>query len=179
MDEFHFYADPQRGWAWQVPLIELPQAQFLLMSATLGDVSRFEKELEERTGKTTVTVAHTQRPIPLHFYYSMDPVQEAVEELIKTQQVPIYIVHFSQLDAIDRATGLMSINVATREEKDRISELIAGFRFAAGFGKTLNRLVRHGIGVHHAGMLPKYRRLVSSAAPTPWAWASTCRSAPW
>ncbi|ALQ30525.1 DEAD/DEAH box helicase [Arthrobacter sp. YC-RL1] len=164
MDEFHFYADPQRGWAWQVPLIELPQAQFLLMSATLGDVSRFEKELEERTGKTTVTVAHTQRPIPLHFYYSMDPVQEAVEELIKTRQVPIYIVHFSQLDAIDRATGLMSINVATREEKDRIAELIAGFRFAAGFGKTLNRLVRHGIGVHHAGMLPKYRRLVEQLA---------------
>ncbi|WP_313813130.1 DUF3516 domain-containing protein [Glutamicibacter sp.] len=164
MDEFHFYADPQRGWAWQVPLIELPQAQFLLMSATLGDVTRFDKELEERTGKTTVTVAHTQRPIPLHFYYSMDPVQEAVEELIKTQQVPIYIVHFSQLDAIDRATGLMSINVATREEKDRIAELIAGFRFAAGFGKTLNRLVRHGIGVHHAGMLPKYRRLVEQLA---------------
>ncbi len=141
MDEFHFYADPQRGWAWQVPLIELPQAQFLLMSATLGDVTRFEKELEERTGTPTVTVAHTERPIPLHFYYSMEPVQEAVEELIKTKQVPIYIVHFSQLDAIDRATGLMSINVATREEKEKISEMIGGFRFAAGFGKTLNRLV--------------------------------------
>ncbi|MGP5256686.1 DEAD/DEAH box helicase [Glutamicibacter ardleyensis] len=164
MDEFHFYADPQRGWAWQLPLIELPQSQFLLMSATLGDVSRFEEELEERTGKTTVTVAHSERPIPLHFYYSLDPVQETVEELIKTQQVPIYIVHFSQLDAIDRATGLMSINVCTREEKDRIAELVAGFRFAAGFGKTLNRLVRHGIGVHHAGMLPKYRRLVEQLA---------------
>jgi len=164
MDEFHFYADPQRGWAWQVPLIELPQAQFLLMSATLGDVSRFEKELEERTGTPTVTVAHTERPIPLHFYYSMEPVQEAVEELIKTKQVPIYIVHFSQLDAIDRATGLMSVNVATREEKEKISEMIGGFRFAAGFGKTLNRLVRHGIGIHHAGMLPKYRRLVEQLA---------------
>ncbi|KSU68156.1 DEAD/DEAH box helicase [Arthrobacter sp. NIO-1057] len=164
MDEFHFYADPQRGWAWQVPLIELPQAQFLLMSATLGDVTRFEKELEERTGTPTVTVAHTERPIPLHFYYSMEPVQEAVEELIKTKQVPIYIVHFSQLDAIDRATGLMSINVATREEKEKISEMIGGFRFAAGFGKTLNRLVRHGIGIHHAGMLPKYRRLVEQLA---------------
>ncbi|MGQ3384579.1 DEAD/DEAH box helicase [Glutamicibacter sp. TV12E] len=164
MDEFHFYADPQRGWAWQVPLIELPQAQFLLMSATLGDVTRFEKELEERTGTPTVTVAHTERPIPLHFYYSMEPVQEAVEELIKTKQVPIYIVHFSQLDAIDRATGLMSVNVATREEKEKISEMIGGFRFAAGFGKTLNRLVRHGIGIHHAGMLPKYRRLVEQLA---------------
>ncbi|WP_426734095.1 DEAD/DEAH box helicase [Glutamicibacter sp. 2E12] len=164
MDEFHFYADPQRGWAWQVPLIELPQAQFLLMSATLGDVTRFEQELEERTGTPTVTVAHTERPIPLHFYYSMEPVQEAVEELIKTKQVPIYIVHFSQLDVIDRATGLMSVNVATREEKEKISEMIGGFRFAAGFGKTLNRLVRHGIGIHHAGMLPKYRRLVEQLA---------------
>ncbi|WP_418906846.1 DEAD/DEAH box helicase [Glutamicibacter endophyticus] len=164
MDEFHFYADPQRGWAWQVPLIELPQSQFLLMSATLGDVTRFEKELSERTGKSTVTVAHTQRPIPLHFHYSMEPVQEAVEELISTKQTPVYIVHFSQLDAIDRASGLMSINVCTREEKDRIAELIAGFRFSAGFGKTLNRLVRHGIGVHHAGMLPKYRRLVEQLA---------------
>src|SRR5690606_21409503 len=95
---------------------------------------------------------------------SSDLVQEAVEELIKTKQVPIYIVHFSQLDAIDRATGLMSVNVATREEKEKISEMIGGFRFAAGFGKTLNRLVRHGIGIHHAGMLPKYRRLVEQLA---------------
>ncbi|MET0870945.1 MAG: DUF3516 domain-containing protein [Paeniglutamicibacter terrestris] len=164
MDEFHFYADPQRGWAWQVPLLELPQAQFLLMSATLGDVGRFEDELTLRTGRDTTTVAHAERPIPLHYYYSQDAVQEAIEELLSTKQVPIYVVHFSQLEAIDRASGLMSINVCTREEKDRISELIAGFRFSAGFGKTLNRLVRHGIGVHHAGMLPKYRRLVEQLA---------------
>ncbi len=164
MDEFHFYSDPQRGWAWQVPLLELPQAQFLIMSATLGDVSRFEDELTLRTGRDTTTVAHAERPIPLHYYYSQDPVQEAIEELLSTKQVPIYVVHFSQLEAIDRASGLMSINVCTREEKDRISELIAGFRFAPGFGKTLNRLVRHGIGVHHAGMLPKYRRLVEQLA---------------
>ncbi len=51
MDEFHFYAEPDRGWAWQVPLLELPKAQFLLMSATLGDVSRFVDDLERRTGQ--------------------------------------------------------------------------------------------------------------------------------
>lgn len=164
MDEFHFYSDPQRGWAWQVPLLELPQAQFLLMSATLGDVTRFEDELTLRTGRQTTTVANAERPIPLHNYYSEEPVQEAMEELLATNQSPVYVVHFSQLEAIDRAQSLMSINVCTREEKDRISELIAGFRFATGFGKTLNRLVRHGIGVHHAGMLPKYRRLVEQLA---------------
>ncbi|WP_077488543.1 DEAD/DEAH box helicase [Sinomonas mesophila] len=164
MDEFHFYSDPQRGWAWQVPLLELPQAQFLLMSATLGDVSRFEDELAERTGRTTTTVAHAERPIPLHYYYEERPVHETLEELLATRQVPVYVVHFSQVEAIERAQQLMSVNMCTREEKDRIAELIGGFRFSAGFGKTLNRLVRHGIGVHHAGMLPKYRRLVEQLA---------------
>ncbi|NMR30275.1 DEAD/DEAH box helicase [Crystallibacter degradans] len=164
MDEFHYYSDPQRGWAWQVPLLELPQAQFLLMSATLGDVTRLEKELTQRTERQTTTVSSAERPIPLHYYYVQTPVQESLEELLSTRQVPVYVVHFSQLEAIERAQNLMSVNVCTREEKDRIGELIAGFRFAPGFGKTLNRLVRHGIGVHHAGMLPKYRRLVEQLA---------------
>ena len=57
MDEFHYYADPDRGWAWQVPLIELPRAKFLLMSATLGDVSRFERDLTLRTGRPTAPKA--------------------------------------------------------------------------------------------------------------------------
>ncbi|MCZ2404881.1 DUF3516 domain-containing protein [Paenarthrobacter sp. Z7-10] len=164
MDEFHCYADPQRGWAWQVPLMELPQAQFLLMSATLGDVASFERGLTELTGRTTTTVSSAERPIPLHYYYVQTPVHESLEELLATKQVPVYVVHFSQAEAIDRAQNLMSINVCSRAEKDSIAELIAGFRFAAGFGKTLNRLVRHGIGVHHAGMLPKYRRLVEQLA---------------
>ncbi|WP_262104389.1 RNA helicase [Arthrobacter sp. Marseille-P9274] len=164
MDEFHFYSDPQRGWAWQVPLLELPQAQFLLMSATLGDVARFELGLTELTGRPTTTVSSAERPIPLHYYYVQTPVQESLEELLSTRQVPVYVVHFSQLEAIERAQNLMSINVCTREEKDRIAELIGAFRFAPGFGKTLNRLIRHGIGVHHAGMLPKYRRLVEQLA---------------
>ncbi|WP_159616299.1 DEAD/DEAH box helicase [Arthrobacter zhaoguopingii] len=164
MDEFHFYSDPQRGWAWQVPLLELPQAQFLLMSATLGDVSLFEKELTTRTGRPTATVTSVDRPIPLHFYYVETPVQESIEELLSTNQAPVYVVHFSQAEAIERAQSLMSVNVCSREEKDRIAELISTFRFSSGFGKTLNRFVRHGIGVHHAGMLPKYRRLVEQLA---------------
>ncbi|HET7414727.1 MAG TPA: DUF3516 domain-containing protein [Arthrobacter sp.] len=164
MDEFHFYSDPQRGWAWQVPLLELPQAQFLLMSATLGDVTRFEKALTELTGKPAATVSSAERPIPLHYYYVETTVHESLEELLATRQTPVYVVHFSQVEAIERAQHLMSINMCTRDEKDQIAALIGDFRFAAGFGKTLSRLVRHGIGVHHAGMLPKYRRLVEQLA---------------
>jgi superfamily II RNA helicase len=164
MDEFHFYADPDRGWAWQVPLIELPRPQFLLMSATLGDVSRFEKDLSRRTGRPTAVVHSAQRPVPLVFSYVTTPLHETLEELLATQQAPIYIVHFTQAAAVEQAQALMSVNVCTRAEKDAIAELIGNFRFTAGFGKTLSRLVRHGIGVHHAGMLPRYRRLVETLA---------------
>src|SRR4051812_6653313 len=164
MDEFHFYADPDRGWAWQVPLLELANSQFLLMSATLGDVRRFEDELTTRTGRATAVVSGAERPVPLFYSYAMTPLHETLEELLATKQAPVYIVHFTQASAVERAQSLMSINVCSREEKEAIRELIGGFRFTAGFGPTLSRLVRHGIGVHHAGMLPKYRRLVELLA---------------
>lgn len=164
MDEFHFYSDPQRGWAWQLPLLELPQAQFLLMSATLGDTTRFQEEMTTLTGRESVLVASSERPIPLHFYYSTDPIQEAVQELVQTKQAPVYIVHFSQKAALEQANALLSVAIASKEEKERIAQLIARFRFGPGFGKALNKLVRAGIGIHHAGMLPKYRRLVERLA---------------
>ena len=162
MDEFHFYADPERGWAWQVPLLELPHAQFLLMSATLGDVSRFEADLTRRTGRPTAVIASTERPVPLVFSYSIEPLHETLGELLSTGQAPVYVVHFTQAAALEQAQALMSINVCSRAEKDAIADLNGDFRFAVGFGKTLSRLVRHGIGVHHAGMLPRYRRLVET-----------------
>ncbi|WP_163511688.1 DEAD/DEAH box helicase [Fodinicola acaciae] len=164
MDEFHFYADPERGWAWQVPILELPEAQFLLMSATLGDVTSFEKDLTRRTGRLTSTVSSGERPVPLVYSYVLTPLHETLTDLLQARQAPVYIVHFTQASAIERAQALMSINVCTRAEKDAIAELIGNFRFSSGFGRTLSRLVRHGIGVHHAGMLPKYRRLVEQLA---------------
>jgi len=164
MDEFHFYADPDRGWAWQVPLLELPRAQFLLMSATLGDVTRFQEDLSRRTGRTTAVVTSATRPVPLVYSYRVVPIHETLEELLATQHAPVYVVHFTQAAAVERAQSLMSVNVCSRAEKDAIAELIGGFRFTSGFGRTLTRFVRHGIGVHHAGMLPKYRRLVERLA---------------
>src|SRR5215203_3774086 len=164
MDEFHFYADPDRGWAWQVPLLELPRAQFLLMSATLGDVSRFERDLTRRTGRPTATVRNAVRPVPLFYYYRLTPMHETLEDLLATRQAPVYVVHFTQAAAVERASALMSVNVSTRAEKDAIAAEIGDFRFTTGFGKNLSRFVRHGIGVHHAGMLPKYRRLVERLA---------------
>lgn len=164
MDEFHFYADPDRGWAWQVPLLELPQAQFILMSATLGDVTELAADLTRRTGRETATVTGVERPVPLHFFYETTPIHETIDDLLNTGQAPIYVVHFSQAAAMERAQALSSTKVATREQRDAIAALIAEFRFTTAFGKTLSRFLRAGIGVHHAGMLPKYRRLVEQLA---------------
>lgn len=160
MDEFHFYADPQRGWAWQVPLLELPHAQFLLMSATLGDVSFFEADLHRRTGVEVAVVAGAERPVPLTFSYEVEPLHELLEMLVQTGRSPVYVVHFTQKEAVERAQALLSMNLTSREQRDRIADELGDFRFGPGFGKTLSRLLRHGVGVHHAGMLPKYRRVV-------------------
>ncbi|GAA2232468.1 DEAD/DEAH box helicase [Rarobacter faecitabidus] len=160
MDEFHFYADPQRGWAWQVPLLTLTSTQFILMSATLGDTSFFEEDLQQRTGRPIATVTSTTRPVPLSFEYVVEPITEVIEELVHTHRTPVYVVHFAQKDAIDRATALLSTKLISAEQKKQIVDELGDFRFARGFGSTLSKLLRAGIGIHHAGMLPKYRRVV-------------------
>ena len=164
MDEFHYYADRDRGVAWQVPLLAMPRATFLLMSATLGDVDWLAEDLTKRTGRATASVTGVDRPVPLHYYYATTPIHETVEELLSTGQAPIYIVHFSQAAALERAQALTSVKIVDREQRDAIAELIGDFRFTTKFGQTLSRLIRSGIGVHHAGMLPKYRRLVEQLA---------------
>ncbi|BAW08281.1 DEAD/DEAH box helicase [Nocardia seriolae] len=164
MDEFHYYADPDRGWAWQVPLIELPNAQFLLMSATLGEVDFFAEDLTKRTGRETAIVSGSERPVPLSFSYVRTPITETLEDLVTTSLAPVYVVHFTQAAAMERAQALMSVNMSSKADKEAIAAAIGEFRFATGFGKTLSRFIRHGVGVHHAGMLPKYRRLVEKLA---------------
>ena len=164
MDEFHFYADPDRGWAWQVPLLELPQAQFVLLSATLGDMSVIRDDLAKRTGRPTAWIANAERPVPLTYRYAITPLHDTLAELLEGGEAPVYVVHFTQQAAIEQAQALMSVNVCTKAEKEAIGEALGDFRFRSAFGKTLSRLVRHGIGVHHAGMLPRYRRLVETLA---------------
>ena len=165
MDEFHYYSEPDRGWAWQVPLLELSKAQFLLMSATLGDTQWLEEDLTRRTGRATNLVAGTTRPVPLDFSYVFSAVHETIEELLADKKAPIYVVHFSQREAAERAQALTSLSgIITKDEKEAIAQEIGGFRFTTAFGKDLSKLLRKGIGIHHAGMLPKYRRLVERLA---------------
>jgi superfamily II RNA helicase len=160
LDEFHWYADRDRGVAWQVPLLALPQARFLLMSATLGDVSFFEEALTRLNGRTTVTVKSAERPVPLEYAYSEIPVAQTLEKLVGEDKAPVYVVSFTQKEAADSAQDFTSLNLCTREEKNAVAEAIAGFRFTSPHGPDVRKWLKQGIGVHHAGLLPKYRVLV-------------------
>jgi superfamily II RNA helicase len=164
MDEFHYYSDPERGVAWQIPLITLPHTRFLLMSATLGDVSSIQEHVEDRTGIEAVLVSSEDRPVPLDFEYRETPLHETLESLIAVGKAPVYIVNFTQRECAELAQSLTSMQISNREERDRIRDAVGGFRFDTPYGKECKRFISFGIGVHHAGLLPKYRLLVEQLA---------------
>jgi superfamily II RNA helicase len=164
MDEFHYYADRERGVAWQVPLLTLPQTRFLLMSATLGDTTFFEEELTRLNGRPTVAVSSTDRPVPLEHAYSELPLAKTLESLVADGKAPVYVVHFTQLEAAQSAQDFTSLNVCTREEKAALASAVEGFKFSSPYGPDIKKWLRHGIGLHHAGLLPKYRVLIEQLA---------------
>ena len=164
MDEFHYFADPDRGWAWQVPLLTLPHTQFMLMSATLGDVTQIADALEERTGRIVDRVTDAPRPVPLAYEYVDTALEGTVELALRRDEAPLYIVHFSQDAALATAQSLANFGIATKEQREAVKEAAKGTRFTTAFGKILKRLISNGVGVHHAGMLPRYRLLVERLA---------------
>ena len=164
MDEFHYYSDRERGVAWQLPLLVLESAQFLLMSATLGDMQHIEASLEEVTGRAVANIRSVERPVPLDFSYVETPLHETVKKLIAQNKAPIYLVNFTQRAAAEQAQNLMSVDFSTKEEKEAIRDALAGVKFDSPYGKELQRFLRHGVGLHHAGLLPRYRLLVERIA---------------
>ena len=164
VDEFHYYGEADRGWAWQVPLLILKRTQFLLMSATLGDVSSIASSLRERTGRAVDAVLDAPRPVPLSYEYVLTPLEGTIELALREGKAPLYVVHFAQDAALASAQALASYGVATKEQREAVKEAMKGTRFTTGFGKTLKRLLGCGVGVHHAGMLPRYRLLVERLA---------------
>ena len=164
MDEFHFFSDTDRGWAWQVPLLTLPKTQFLLMSATLGDVTQIADLLRRQTTRDVSNVTDAPRPVPLSYEYALTPLEGTVELALHKDEGPLYVVHFSQDAALTSAQNLASYGVATKEQREAVKEAMKGAQFSTAFGKTLKRLLGCGVGVHHAGMLPRYRLLVEKLA---------------
>ncbi len=164
MDEFHYYSDRERGVAWQIPLLTLPQSRFLLMSATVGATEFFEREMTKHTGRESVTVRSSQRPVPLDFNYSTTELSTEVQKLVNEGKAPVYVVHFTQAATASNAQNFMSLDLCTKEEKVKINEAIKEVRFSSPYGPDVKRWLKQGIGLHHAGLLPKYRILCEKLA---------------
>ncbi len=105
-----------------------------------------------------------RRPVPLTFEYSETPLPEKLADLLSLQRAPIYLVHFTQRAASEAAQALMSLNVCTKEEKAALATELERVKFNSPYGRDMKRWLRHGIGVHHAGLLPKYRIFVEQLA---------------
>lgn len=164
MDEFHYYGDRDRGVAWQVPLLTLPHSTFLLMSATLGNTAHIEERLHRETGREVAHVWSDQRPVPLDYEYRETPIHETVEDLLEQGRAPVYVVNFTQRECAELAQALTSARIVTREQRRAIAEALGEFRFDTPYGKDVRRFLSSGIGIHHAGLLPKYRLLVEQLA---------------
>lgn len=164
MDEFHYYADRERGVAWQVPLLTMGGSRFLLMSATMGGSDFFKEKLTALTQAETTIVAAHERPVPLEFSYVQTPVDVTLQELVAANKAPVYLVHFTQNEAAQAAQDLMSLNFCTTAEKAAIKEVMAGAKFTSPYGKEVKKYLSHGVGIHHAGLLPKYRVMVEKLA---------------
>ena len=167
MDEFHFYAEPQRGWAWQVPILSLPQAQFLLMSATLGDVSVAAggPDAPHRPRHRAGRRRRAPRPAALLV------VARAAARAARGARADATRRRSTSSTSRRRRRWSARSRCCRRSSARARSATRSPTRSAAsasppGFGKTLSKLVRAGIGVHHAGMLPRYRRLVEQLAQT-------------
>ncbi len=164
MDEFHYYADRDRGWAWQVPLVTLPRTRFLLMSATLGDMSAIARRLEDATGIEVASVTSVERPVPLEFEWRETVLHDTVMDLVSGGRAPVYVVNFTQRDCAELAQKLTSLPLTTKDDKQAIRDALGDARFLTPYGREFRRFLSFGIGVHHAGLLPKYRLTVEQLA---------------
>ncbi|MEM8963323.1 MAG: DUF3516 domain-containing protein [Acidobacteriota bacterium] len=165
MDEFHYYADRDRGVAWQIPLITLPDTQFLLMSATLGNTAPIAERLEAFTGRRVHLTYSDQRPVPLEYEYrDRTSLIETIQDLLDQGQAPIYVVNFTQRECAELAQGLTSLKLTDKQGRAKIRELIADYPFDTPYGRECKRFLSFAVGVHHAGLLPKYRLLTEQLA---------------
>src|SRR5450759_756315 len=147
MDEFHYYADKERGVAWQVPLLVLPKTQFLLMSATLGDTRAIAERLKRDTGREVAHITSEERPVPLDYEYRETPLHETIEDLLAQKKSPIYVVNFTQRECAELAQSLTSVKIGSREEREEIRKIVGTKRLATPYGKKFRRFLSFGVGL--------------------------------
>ena len=166
MDEGHYFNDPERGYVWEQSIIGLdPRVQLVVLSATVGHPEKFCQWAEVTRRVPLALVESRERKVPLVHEFREEMLIETVRELAHTGDVPAIVFVFGREQCFEVARLLKSCRrFTTDEEKAKIEALCDETLLPAGAAKELRPLLGHGIGVHHAGILPIYKALVEQLA---------------
>jgi superfamily II DNA/RNA helicase len=166
MDEFHNFADPERGIVWELALGLLPpHIRLLLLSATVGNAFEFTQWLNSAHSRSIELVQSTERKVPLNYHWVGDLLlTEQLEKMAEGDELkrytPALVFCFSRDECWDLAETLKGKSLLADGQQKRLADELAQHDWSQGAGPKLKAILQRGVGVHHAGVLPKYRRLV-------------------
>ncbi|HEX6984315.1 MAG TPA: DEAD/DEAH box helicase, partial [Planctomycetaceae bacterium] len=166
MDEFHSFADPERGIVWELSLAMLPKhVRLLLLSATVGNAAEFVVWLNRSHGRTVQLVQSTDRKVPLTFHWVGDQLLTEQVELMadgdeRHRRTPALLFCFNRDQCWDVADQLKGKHLVSPERQKELVAELEKHDWSGGAGPRLKQILTRGVGVHHAGVLPKYKRVV-------------------
>ena len=166
MDEFHSFADPERGIVWELSLNMLPKhVRLLLLSATVGNSMEFLHWLSRCHGRTLELVEGRERKVPLTYHWVPDNfLNELLVEMAKgddaSRKTPALVFCFNRDECWSVAEQLKGLDLMSPAQKSAVNKEVDALEWPHGVGPKLKQMLRRGVGVHHAGLLPKYRRVV-------------------
>lgn len=166
MDEGHYFNDPERGYVWEQSIIGLdPRTQLVVLSATVGHPEKFCHWVELTRRVTMALVDSRERKVPLVHEFREEMIIDTVRELAFSGDVPAIVFVFGREQCFEVARLLKSCRrFTTDEEKAKVEAMCDEALLPSGASKELRPLLTHGIGIHHAGILPRYKQLVEQLA---------------
>ncbi|MGH7173332.1 MAG: DEAD/DEAH box helicase [Gemmataceae bacterium] len=166
MDEFHNFADPQRGIVWELALALLPaHIRLLLLSATVGNAREFLTWLERCHQRKLELVEGKERKVPLTFRWVPDEfLGDHLVHMAKgegeNRTTPALVFCFNRDECWSVAEMLKGLDLFAPGTRGRLNDEVDKLDWTKGVGPKLKQMLRRAVGVHHAGLLPKYRRVV-------------------
>jgi superfamily II DNA/RNA helicase len=166
MDEFHSFADPERGIVWELSLGMLPaHIRLLLLSATVGNAAEFTGWLQRCHGRKVELVEGRERKVPLTYQWVPDLLlNELLVEMARgdghTRRTPTLVFCFNRDECWSIAEQLKGLPLVSDHQRAQLHAEVNKLDWTEGVGPKLRQMLHRGVGVHHAGLLPKYRRVV-------------------
>ncbi|MCC7293991.1 MAG: DEAD/DEAH box helicase [Phycisphaerales bacterium] len=166
MDEFHYFNDYERGTVWELSLVLLPKnVRLMLLSATVGNAPEFVSWLRKEHGRTLNLVRTDERRVPLEYAWVGDKLlTELLPEMVTdddaTQRSPALVFCFNRDECWEVAEVMKGLSLVNAQTRAEIEKSLPAAEFSDGVGPKLRQMLIRGVGVHHAGVLPKYKEFI-------------------